>query len=289
MKNISFRMAVLLFVYTFIFSFSLYGQIYEWRIDSTGNMSGHLGFFQTMLKDDTLHETDFMFEENNHLRFYAYKMSWQSVFTTLPESTYIVKLTSINVGDAWTSWAGEPANVIVVDTMTLSVPAGIFNTYVFNTYLRSIPDSLIGVGNIANNVGRIKFNYRGVTSSLSSYSIVGGSGYYPLAVGNWWRMESTTGVENQSSNFPTHFSLEQNYPNPFNPSTTINFSLPHSGYTELKVFNMLGQEITTLVSSFLPAGENRITWNAQGITSGVYFYRLLSGQYLQTKKLMITK
>jgi photosystem II stability/assembly factor-like uncharacterized protein len=83
------------------------------------------------------------------------------------------------------------------------------------------------------------------------------------------------------------FSLFQNYPNPFNPSTTIDFSIPYSGQAELKVFNTLGQEVTTLVSSSLQAGEHRITWNAAGIPSGVYFCRLRAGSFTETKKFIL--
>jgi hypothetical protein len=289
MKNIPFTKATFLLFSTFILSLPLLGQTLEFRIDSTGYMGGHLGFFHTQLHDNILHETDFIFEENNYLRWYAYKMSWQDAFTLLPESTYFVKMTSIDIGDTWTSWVGEPAISTVVDTSTISVPVGTFITFVVKTYLKSAPDSLVFTSYFANNMGRIKSIFRGETGVLTSYTIVGGSGYFPIAVGNWWRSGPQNGVDNESSNFSTYFSLEQNYPNPFNPSTTINYYLRHSGYTQLKVFNMLCQEVTTLVSSFLPAGENSITWNAQGIPSGVYFYRLQSEKYSQTKKLLITK
>ncbi|MGI0009983.1 MAG: T9SS type A sorting domain-containing protein, partial [Nitrosopumilaceae archaeon] len=68
---------------------------------------------------------------------------------------------------------------------------------------------------------------------------------------------------------PTSFSLEQNYPNPFNPGTTIQFSLPRSGYVTLKVYNTLGAEVATLVAENLSAGRHAVEWNANGLAGGV--------------------
>lgn len=289
MKNISFTTAMLLLFSTFILSLSLYGQIYEWRIDSTGYMGGHLGFFHSMLENDTLHETDFIFEENNYLRWYAYKMSWQSSFTALPESTYLVKMTSIDIGDTWTSWVGEPTTAIVVDTSTITVPVGTFKTYIVKAHLKSFPDSLVFTSYFANNIGRIKGIYRGETGVLTSYTIVGGSGYYPLAIGNWWRTEPITGVESQNINIPTHFFLEENYPNPFNPNTTIKYQVPTRSHVSLKVFDVLGREVTTLVDGIEEPGYKSVNFDANNLVSGVYFYRFQAGVFIETKKLVLLR
>ncbi|MEW6655066.1 MAG: T9SS type A sorting domain-containing protein, partial [Bacteroidota bacterium] len=88
---------------------------------------------------------------------------------------------------------------------------------------------------------------------------------------------------------PTHFNLEQNYPNPFNPATTISFSLPSKTFVSLKVFDALGREVSILVSEELPAGTYSSQWNASGLPSGVYFYRLQAGSFVDTKKLILLK
>lgn len=88
---------------------------------------------------------------------------------------------------------------------------------------------------------------------------------------------------------PLSYSLEQNFPNPFNPSTTIRFAIPVSGFTSLKVFNLLGQEVATLVSEELPAGWKEVTWNASGISSGIYFYTLRAGNFVEVKKMLMLK
>jgi hypothetical protein len=88
---------------------------------------------------------------------------------------------------------------------------------------------------------------------------------------------------------PDQFSLGQNYPNPFNPSTTIEFSLPGAGLVTLAVYNTLGQEMVRLVSGERAAGRYTATWDATGIPSGVYFYKLASGGYSLTKKMVLSK
>jgi len=88
---------------------------------------------------------------------------------------------------------------------------------------------------------------------------------------------------------PDKIRLHQNYPNPFNPSTTIEFSLPRSGHVRLKVFNILGQVVTTLVNEELNVGTYTTQWNASGVASGVYFYRMRAGDFVDTKKLLLLK
>jgi hypothetical protein len=90
---------------------------------------------------------------------------------------------------------------------------------------------------------------------------------------------------------PDKFLLEQNYPNPFNPKTTIRFSLAQPGFTTLKVYDLLGKEIVTLVSKRLDAGPNTINWDASNYSSGVYFYqlKLKSGEFVQTKKMVLMR
>ena len=87
----------------------------------------------------------------------------------------------------------------------------------------------------------------------------------------------------------TKFELTQNYPNPFNPATTISFSLPKSGYVSLKVYNALAQEVATLVNGVKEAGNHRIDFNAVNLNSGIYFYKLETGDIAQVKKMTLIK
>ncbi len=88
---------------------------------------------------------------------------------------------------------------------------------------------------------------------------------------------------------PTEFGLAQNFPNPFNPSTTIQFSLPRSGYVTLTVYNTLGAGVATLVSETLSAGRYSTEWDASRFSSGVYFYRLQAGEFVETKKVVLLR
>jgi photosystem II stability/assembly factor-like uncharacterized protein len=101
-----------------------------------------------------------------------------------------------------------------------------------------------------------------------------------------------TSVRDREGSLPKAFSLEQNYPNPFNSTTVIKFSLPSVGTrhaVSLKVYDALGREVATLVSRELQAGEYPMTWDATGFPSGVYFYQMRAGSFVETKKLVLIK
>jgi len=98
-----------------------------------------------------------------------------------------------------------------------------------------------------------------------------------------------TEVVSLNHHLPTKITLNQNYPNPFNPSTTISFTIPSKSFVTLKIFDMLGREIATILSEQLPLGNYTQHWNAANISSGVYFYRLQAGSYTETKKLILLK
>jgi hypothetical protein len=85
------------------------------------------------------------------------------------------------------------------------------------------------------------------------------------------------------------FSLYQNYPNPFNPSTTIQFAIPEESFIKLEIFNAIGEKISTLISETLLAGAYRYEWYADGLPSGIYFYRLSTNKNVLTKKLLFLK
>ena len=88
---------------------------------------------------------------------------------------------------------------------------------------------------------------------------------------------------------PAEYSLEQNYPNPFNPLTEINFSLPQTTNVTLKVYDVMGSEVATLLEDQMEAGKHSVIFNAANISSGVYYYTIVTEKFIQTKKMLLLK
>ena len=97
------------------------------------------------------------------------------------------------------------------------------------------------------------------------------------------------GVEEEITGLPTEYSLSNAYPNPFNPTTTIEYSLPISGNVSLIVYNLLGQKVAKLLSEPQQPGYHSVTWDASSMASGIYFYRLQAGDFVQTRKMVLLK
>jgi hypothetical protein len=93
----------------------------------------------------------------------------------------------------------------------------------------------------------------------------------------------------EESTLPEKFGLEQNYPNPFNPTTEISFTLPKSTHVTIEIYNIIGQQVALLADETKAAGTHTVTWNAASVASGVYFYRLTTPDFVQTKKMLLMK
>ena len=98
-----------------------------------------------------------------------------------------------------------------------------------------------------------------------------------------------SGVNNNNKNVPDKYSLSQNYPNPFNPATSIKYQLPKNSYVKIKIFDILGKEITTLVSQKQNAGVYIVDWNATQYPSGVYFYKMETENFIDVKRMILVK
>lgn len=102
-------------------------------------------------------------------------------------------------------------------------------------------------------------------------------------------MQTPTVDVSENKESVSHFMLQQNYPNPFNPETVIDFIIPKRGNVRLSIYNVLGQELIVLASGVKDAGRNSVRFNAQSFPSGVYFYRLISEDHTETKKMMLVR
>lgn len=103
-------------------------------------------------------------------------------------------------------------------------------------------------------------------------------------------VQNATGLGDAlNNNVPKKYTLSQNYPNPFNPSTRIKFGVPKSGMVSLKIYDILGRQVATLVNGYRKAGNYRVNFDASALASGIYFYRVVSGNFVKTKKMILMK
>ena len=102
-------------------------------------------------------------------------------------------------------------------------------------------------------------------------------------------LHANNGLSGTSTDIPEKVSLQQNYPNPFNPVTVITYQLPSENEVRLDIYNMLGQRVTTLVDSRVSGGTHEVTFDASGLTSGVYMYRLAVGSETLVRRMTLMK
>jgi Secretion system C-terminal sorting domain len=126
-----------------------------------------------------------------------------------------------------------------------------------------------------------------VPENLKYSADLKGSDGLPLGDLNWF--PGVTGIKQMPSGIPTKFNLSQNYPNPFNPSTQIQYSISQNSFVTLKVYNILGQEVATLVNQRQISGTYNVEFNASNLASGVYLYTIRAGNFYLTKKMVLLK
>ena len=126
-----------------------------------------------------------------------------------------------------------------------------------------------------------------VITGLTNYDPIGNIPGDVYLIKTW--VDGLVPVRNERNVTPIGFALFQNYPNPFNPTTTISFSLPLKSFVSLKIFDVLGQEVSVLISEGLSPGTCSMRWNAEGLASGIYLYKLQAGSFSETKKLILLK
>ena len=146
--------------------------------------------------------------------------------------------------------------------------------------------------NVFRNIGFVKGN--GTSSRKHIYYFtdntpVEGTYYYRLRQVDFDGSYQYSETIEINIKIPDQYELKQNYPNPFNPATTISWQAPVSGWQTLKVYDILGKEVATIVNEYRQAGKYETKFNASNIPSGIYFYRLKAGNFVQTKKMILLK
>ncbi|MFI5145246.1 MAG: T9SS type A sorting domain-containing protein [Ignavibacteria bacterium] len=207
-------------------------------------------------------------------------------YTNAGSLQWIKRYNSLNVDDNGTCIATDVSgSVYVGGTSNMS---GAYTDYVTIKY------NSVGVQNWVTN-------YNGPVSNIDSAFAIcvgltgnvyvtgtssGGSSGYDIAT---IRYSQVTGIINTGSGIPEKYDLSQNYPNPFNPVTKIDYQLPIEGFTNITIYDILGREISAPVSEFQKAGKYTVAWDGSNYPSGTYFYRFTSGDYSDTKKLILVR
>lgn len=209
--------------------------------------------------------------------------------TNFVAATY--NFSSINQGDSLThDFTLFSANSTISGKVTVggNSPSWSINVFAYNSDSSNVQTMTDANGNYVLHVSSLIYNY---SILLGNYP----SGYNfqnPIAHAGDTNVNidlTLTGVKQISSNIPKKYSLSQNFPNPFNPSTIIRYDIPKSSFVHLTVYNILGQEVAELVNKEQSAGSYSAIFNASNFSSGIYFYRLQAGNFVQIRKSLLLK
>jgi len=228
-----------------------------------------------------LNDTDTLLLQNLTLKFPA------NIGDSWPIMAYVITDTSISVGDTLT--------MECIDTdQEYITPAGTFNCYVYQ-YVSNNLSNLFERFTLPSFFfkrfqSRIATNFTVKLFFSPNVGLVGSeSGNELVTTRSYLISYGLVSDVQTTENSLFGFQLYQNYPNPFNPSTTIKYSIPVSSNVSLKIFDVLGNEIATLINEYKLVGFHEIELSEVNLPSGIYFYRIISGEYSQTKKMILLK
>ena len=150
-----------------------------------------------------------------------------------------------------------------------------------------ISSGVLGSG--GNNLTSTHYGVRG-TAGQAVIGTTSGDTLLTHHAGFWYNRGTTvTGIRDTDDGLPKYHSLDQNYPNPFNPTTTIRFALPRPSRVRLRVYDVAGRVVATLIDQDMGPGIHKTEWNASNVASGIYFYRIQTQGFVRTKKLVLLK
>ena len=228
---------------------------------------------------------------------------------SITKSTNIKSLGVAINGPAVNGWASWGAGLVAVtDTLHKMYDDGTHGDAVANDTIYAVKHTFgtddfignefkFGIGGGDNEGGKGGFgnnHIENIDDAQTTFILASDFGSINPKFYNTWdfnlhKGKTATAVEDNWNGVPLVYTLDQNYPNPFNPSTTIRFTLGTEEIVTLKIFNMLGQEVTTLLHEKLGAGNHIVRFDAAKLTSGVYFYQINAGKFVETKKMLMLK
>jgi hypothetical protein len=262
---------------------------------TVGDVNSDLRFAPAACYMPSTQETYVFWQEKNSLQSMigVYGQKFSSDGTKLwPSTGFIFKpLDGNSFNSLWTF--SKDTSVIVYYTELVTSGGGLIKAFKINrsgTFLWG-GGSIITPGSNPSSKGRMVAGMN--QNNMSILAFTDGrndaGGMYAQNVNYNGTFGLPTGIINFGTSSPDKYQLFQNYPNPFNPTTNIRFQLPANSNVVLKVFDILGKEIETLINENLKAGNYKITFNADKYSSGVYFYKLTAGDYVDVKKMLLVK
>lgn len=225
-------------------------------------------------------------------------VTWNAVNYGLPQQTTIFSMVNYNGYVYGTAYDGQIFRTTNNGGLWLAVNNGMPTFYNPIYAIAKFNNNLIVGCNdqiyLTTNQGQVWYphNQGILAGSQFQFNAITKCGNYVFAPANngiWRRDLNQVSVQNISSIVSDKYKLSQNYPNPFNPTTKINFEIPKSSFVTLKVYNSLGREVAELVNEKLSAGVYQTTFDAASFSSGVYFYKIQTDEFAETKKMLLVK
>ena len=229
-------------------------------------------------------------------------------------SATVAKFTALQTGQPWAgceSLHGSDIGTFSLDATNSTVKIMVYKTVISDVGLKFVIPSSGSLGEIkvsntvTNEWEELTFDFSshiGLPEAIGIDQIVvfpdfdlgGRTQDNIIYFDNISFYSNSVGIDNRSETFPQGFVLEQNFPNPFNPSTTLRYELPEDGLVNVTIYDMMGRQVSTLLSSHQTAGYKSIQWNATNdfgkpVSAGVYLYQIQAGEFVQTKKMVLLK
>ncbi len=229
-------------------------------------------------------------------RYDGVLISTDGGFTWNPTTSFNQRVLSLAIKDS-SIFAGTVAG-LYVSTNSGQVWSLTSLNSIFDVYALAVSGTNLFAGtnngiylSVNNGLSWIPKNESLTHLGIRSFLVVGDYIYTGTWESSVWKRQISelVGIENVNNSIPSKFNVSQNYPNPFNPQTKIKFDVPKTSFTKLIVYDLLGREVTTLVNEELKPGTYEADWDASSFSSGVYFYKIISGNFVETKKMVLMK
>ena len=270
----------------------------EWTVYADSTLAGHYGYLVTFVDESLNGDTIFITPEAGHQRFLAVREFGQTAWEMFPEGWYVSPGPDDTVGSNWPTIEddfGRPSKEFFEGIEPYTGPLGTLTTARCPIRPNSEPDIVTEVRYWSEGVGLVAdFWPEQGTDILTGFNIVGGTGYFPLAIGNTWSfgwLEATSPVDGA----PLALNLlHACSPNPFNPQTKISFEMASDAHASLRIFDAAGRLVKTLVNEQRSAGIHSVNWNGRdqagrSAAAGVYLYSFETGESVQTRRMTLVK